>query len=30
MRRAARDMIERLINFLDETGPDAELEDGVW
>jgi hypothetical protein len=27
MRRAARDTIERLINFLDETEPDADLED---
>jgi len=27
MRRAARDTIERLINFLDETGPDVDLED---
>jgi hypothetical protein len=27
MRRAARDTIERLINFLDKTGPDADYED---
>jgi hypothetical protein len=27
MRRAAEDTIERLIDFLDETGPDADLEE---